>query len=120
MNELHRHLTGSMGDKAYMLSMLRHLNEDHRYFKKSYKSKERAKHNATQIDRQKKEVLQKYQNAVEDMPRLKGSNPKAKTKIYTNMTKSKKPTRAEREQRGENFQRRMANDERASEMTEQV
>ena len=54
------------------------------------------------------------------MPKLKGSNPKAKTRIYNNLTKVKKPTRQEQENRHQAWQQRLAEDERASEMTEQV
>ena len=57
LNELHRHLTSAIGDKFYMLCLLRHLDESHRFFKKSYKSKEKVKMNVTQLDKKKKEVL---------------------------------------------------------------
>ena len=51
LRELHRHLEQAMADKGYMLSMLRHLDEDHRYFQKTFKGKERSKPMITTVDR---------------------------------------------------------------------
>ena len=57
LHQLHRHLQSAMGDKGYMLAMLRHLDEDHRYFKKSFKGKERKKPVKNTADRQKQELM---------------------------------------------------------------
>ena len=40
LKELHRHLSYSMADKPYMLSMLRHFDKTHRFFSKTYVSKQ--------------------------------------------------------------------------------
>lgn len=52
------------------------------------------------------------------MPKLKGSKLGAKSKVYTNIAKTKKPGKAELSQRGAVFQQRLANDERQSQQTE--
>ena len=87
-----------------MLALLRHLDPEHRYFNKTYKSKEVQKKIKAPIDRKKQELLSRYANDMDGMPRLKGSKPGAKTKIYTNMAKTKRPGKAELMQRGANFQ----------------
>lgn len=52
------------------------------------------------------------------MPKLKGSKLGAKTKVFSNIAKTKKPGKAELAQRGAAFQERLAADERQSNMTE--
>ena len=54
------------------------------------------------------------------MPKLKGTNPKAKNKILNQIDKVKKPSRQELNHRSQAWAQRLADDERASEMTEQV
>lgn len=54
------------------------------------------------------------------MPKLKGTNPKAKNKILNQIDKVKKQSRQELNHRSQVWAQRLADDERASEMTEQV
>ena len=74
----------------------------------------------TTIDRKRKELVERYSNDLVGMPKLKGTNPKAKNKILNQIDKVKKPSRQELNHRSQAWAQRLADDERASEMTEQV
>lgn len=65
-------------------------------------------------------MLKRLAVDLDDMPKLKGSNPKAKSKVYANINQKKRPGKNEARMRGTNFQERLAADERQSQQTEQV
>ena len=83
--------------------MLRHLEPDHRYLNKAFKSRAAQPKFKAPIDRQRQEILQRYAADAEGMPKLKGSKLGAKSKVYSNIAKTKKPGKAELTQRGAVF-----------------
>lgn len=111
LRELHRHLSYAIGDKSWMLVMLRHLDPKHHFFSKGYQSRQKLQRvtDADHVD--KKDIMRKFQSDLEGMPTLKGSNPRAKTSVYNALNKPKKATRKEALARRPDFQALLAQDE---------
>jgi len=107
-----------MGDKPYMLSMLRHFDKKHRFFSKSFKSKKGRARIQDSNELEKKELLDRYANDLEGMPALKGANKKSNLNVYKNLTKQKKPSKREAQQMQLGFNQMLLNDELRSDQLE--
>ena len=94
-----------------MLVMLRHLDAKHRFFSKGFVSRQQQQRVADPKEGEKKIVMKQIQQDLNGMPVLRGSNPKAKSAVYNQLKKVKKPTRKEKEENRSGFQRLLAEDE---------
>ena len=91
--------------------MLRHLDPKHRFFSKGYVSRQKEQRVSDSDKESKKDIMRSYANDLEGMPVLKGSNPKAKSTVYNQLLKPKKPTRKEKDEKKRTFQEMLAQDE---------
>ena len=113
-------MTYAPADKNYMLVMLRHLNSKHRYFDKGYVSRQKEQRLNESDYESKKDIMRSYATDLEGMPTLKGSNPKAKSTVYNQLLKPKKPTRKEKDEKKRTFQEMLAQDERNADEIQQI
>jgi hypothetical protein len=57
--ELRRHLSFADGDKQWMLTMLRHLKSDHRFFSKNYEPRKQKKNEIAGESQEKLDIVAK-------------------------------------------------------------